>query len=322
MFKKVKKIIIPLLIVFIVIFSFQDKSNNFNFIEKNDLNPIKRNDLNLSIDTGFTSGRISENIDRMFMTDFIDINKALIQSDTYAICSMSSRSFGDFIRITDFNFSITDEATLEGIEVIVDDFSPVRLGITKVLYSSVRLVFSENIYGIEKSDSSSVSEFDINFYYSFGGASDTWSSGLTIANIKDTTFGVQISYFNNDRVVNRVFVDHIQIKIYYSISEEPPPDEDPLPDDECIADTIIRKSWMFGTIGIMFFLMVITLFLYLKTKEFLPILFVFLFSIIISIGSISIQLPFTPYFQIFFMLFQTIFFMLAALNYYNNKKRY
>jgi len=315
MLKNVKKIIVFILILFIVIFSFQNKNNNLNFIEKNNLNLIEKNNLNLSTDTGFTSGRISENIYRAGFGEFTNLNKALIQSDTYAICSMLGRRYGDFIRITDFNFSIEDEATLEGIEVIVDDFSPVFLPNT-ILYSSVRLVFSENIYGIEKSDNSDVGQFDIDFYYSFGGASDKWDSGLTIADIKDSTFGVQISYYNNDRFQNGAFVDHIQIKIYYSISEEPPLD------DEYIVDAIIFKGWIFGTIGIMFILMILTLFLYFKTREFISILLVFLFSIILGISSFSIQLPFTPWFQIFFVLFQSIFFVLTALNYYNNKKRY
>ncbi|QYW08121.1 hypothetical protein 15570_00024 [Lokiarchaeota virus WyrdV1] len=91
---------------------------------------------------------------------------------------------------------------------------------------------------------------------------------------------------------------------------------------ECEADAIILSAWIIISLSILIFLMVLTLFMYYSRKpiEFVPMLIIFLFSIIIGIGSISIQLPLTPYFQIFFMLFQTIFFVLVALDYYNNKK--
>lgn len=88
------------------------------------------------------------------------------------------------------------------------------------------------------------------------------------------------------------------------------------------AEAIILSTWIIISLSILVFLMTLTLFIYYTKKrmEFIPILIIFLFSIIIGIGSFSIQLPLTPYFQIFFMLFQTIFFVLAALDYYNNKR--
>jgi len=422
-YKNLKKIIVPILIVFIVIFLFQCKNNDFNFTIKNS--------LNLSADTDFTSGKISENIDRDNMAAFIrkTLSKALTQSDTYATCDIAAGYYGDFIRITDFDFLISDDATLEGIEVIVDNFSetdlpmpiiiddfsktnlPIPAALYEVQYSSVRLVFFESICSIEKSDDSNIGESDSDFYYSFGGPSDTWDSELTIDDVKDSTFGVQISYFNRDILPRQISVDHVQIKIYYSISEEGeeeknPPTFDTITEsadpleigatetininvyddsiilfvyieindvnysmsfisgdtysysewtpisigvkiyqihmiDECgninqttdlnitvirtinIADTIVNISWIFSTIGFMFVLMVLTLYFYLKIKSFLPILIVFLFSIVIGTSSLGgAFIPFTPWFQIFFVLFQTIFFALKALSYYNDKRGY
>ena len=91
---------------------------------------------------------------------------------------------------------------------------------------------------------------------------------------------------------------------------------------ECEADAIILSAWIIISILILVFLMVLMLFMYYSKKkpiEFVPILIVFLFSIILGIGSFSIQFPLTPYFQIFFVLFQTVFFVLTALEHYNNK---
>jgi len=91
---------------------------------------------------------------------------------------------------------------------------------------------------------------------------------------------------------------------------------------ECEAEAIILTGWLLMSILMLVFLMVLMLFMYYSKKrsEFTPILIIFLFSIILGIGTISIQLPLTPYFQIFFMLFQTIFFVLAALDYYYKKR--
>ena len=77
---------------------------------------------------------------------------------------------------------------------------------------------------------------------------------------------------------------------------------------------------------ILFNLIVFMLFFYFKISnknELLIILLIFLFSLIIGVISITENiLPFSPYLQIFFLLFQTIFFILTSLNYYNDKKRY
>lgn len=64
---------------------------------------------------------------------------------------------------------------------------------------------------------------------------------------------------------------------------------------------------------ILFILMVIMVYLYSKMRVFLPILVVFLFSIAIGITSLSTpNFPFSPYFQTFFIMFQSIFFLLTS----------
>lgn len=72
-------------------------------------------------------------------------------------------------------------------------------------------------------------------------------------------------------------------------------------------------GWMFATIGIILLMIFLMLFLYLKTREFIPILFVYCFSLLLGVISFSVsRIPFTPYIQIFFMLFQTIIFYLVC----------
>ena len=85
----------------------------------------------------------------------------------------------------------------------------------------------------------------------------------------------------------------------------------PFPDCECEAEAIIIIGYLLASIIFIILLMVLMIYCYVKIKKFLPILVVFLFSIVIGMLSFSgSYLPFTPWFQLFFMLFQTIFFYL------------
>lgn len=74
---------------------------------------------------------------------------------------------------------------------------------------------------------------------------------------------------------------------------------------------------------ILIILMSLMFFLYMKLKKpELLILVIFLFSLIIGIGALmNCNIPFTPYIQIFFILFQLSIFILTSLNYYKKKKR-
>jgi len=93
-----------------------------------------------------------------------------------------------------------------------------------------------------------------------------------------------------------------------------------IPVCESEIEAIILIGWMFASLLILVLLILLMLYLYTK-EEFEPILIVFLFSLFIGIMSLSlVNIPFTPWFQIFFMLFQTIMFFLKAFEYYYNKR--
>lgn len=84
---------------------------------------------------------------------------------------------------------------------------------------------------------------------------------------------------------------------------------------------IQNTPYIILSILILFGLIFLMLYLYVKTEDYEPILIVFLFSLIIGTMSLPIiNFPFTPWFQIFFLLFQTVLFLLKALEYYNNKR--
>ena len=71
---------------------------------------------------------------------------------------------------------------------------------------------------------------------------------------------------------------------------------------------------------ILMILMIIMTILYYRIKIYLPILVLFLFSLIIGFNSIIYEyIPFNPYFSIFFILFQSTFFIEISLQEYNNR---
>ena len=73
------------------------------------------------------------------------------------------------------------------------------------------------------------------------------------------------------------------------------------------------------TIILMIFLLILMIYFYSKTRVFPIILTIFLFSLIFGVYSLEIEnIPFTPYFQIFFLTVQGILFMLTALNVYTD----
>ena len=69
------------------------------------------------------------------------------------------------------------------------------------------------------------------------------------------------------------------------------------------------------------FLFALMIFCFLKLRIFVLILAIYLFSLIIGFNSFSESvIPFTPYLQIFFLVFQTIMFLLTAIQTFGNKR--
>lgn len=67
--------------------------------------------------------------------------------------------------------------------------------------------------------------------------------------------------------------------------------------------------------------MIIMVVLYTKVRIFLVILTVFLFSLVIGMSSLEqFDIPFSPYIQIFFLVFQSIFFLMTSIEVYYYKK--
>lgn len=84
---------------------------------------------------------------------------------------------------------------------------------------------------------------------------------------------------------------------------------------EVIDWTIVLQPFL--GVFVLIILMIIMIILYWKIRIWLAILIVFLFSLIIGINSLSLEyIPFNPYFSIFFILFQSSFFIMRSIEIY------
>jgi len=101
---------------------------------------------------------------------------------------------------------------------------------------------------------------------------------------------------------------------------------EPFPPTDIEAVAITNIGLMYAHIFILIFLLLLMLFLYLKSskelKEGLPILVIYLFSLLIGIKSFEHpHTPFSPLLESFFLIFQTVIFLLTAFNVYDNKMK-
>lgn len=65
------------------------------------------------------------------------------------------------------------------------------------------------------------------------------------------------------------------------------------------------------------FLLVFMVYAFIKIRRFLVIVVIYLFSLIIGLyGFSESNIPFTPYFQIFFIIIQSVFFLTFTLELY------
>lgn len=75
-------------------------------------------------------------------------------------------------------------------------------------------------------------------------------------------------------------------------------------------------------VGILIAFMILMIYCYAKLRIFPLILLITLISLIIGVISIELSYnPFTPYFQVFFILFQIVFFLKTSMDYFQLKKR-
>ncbi len=137
-------------------------------------------------------------------------DNAKASDDSYSSCSAAAVVQSHYLKATNFGFSIPAGATVDGITVEIE-----RHGGTTIGDIIVRLVDGN---GTVVGDNKLIATNwvgDLDTYYTYGGAADTWNASLDDTDINDLDFGVVLSVEDVQRY-NEAFVDHIRITIEYT----------------------------------------------------------------------------------------------------------
>lgn len=116
-----------------------------------------------------------------------------------------------YLRATTFGFSIPDGAIIDGIEARFERKAAAALHIEDY---SLRIVKAGSEQGDNKA--SAIVWPTTDTYKTYGGAADKWGLTWTVAQINAANFGVSISAVNWEETSCTAYIDHVQIRIYYT----------------------------------------------------------------------------------------------------------
>lgn len=131
-----------------------------------------------------------------------------------------------FLEGTNYNFNIPDDATIDGIEVVVN-----RMGEQNTFLGTTYGVRDYGIYLVKNVDGSPVVQISGNNKATsalwpelltpttYGSSGDLWGLILTPTDINNVNFGVALSVENTGLTKKMATVDYIQITVYYTVPQ-------------------------------------------------------------------------------------------------------
>ena len=124
-----------------------------------------------------------------------------------------SLNYTDYLVVKNFGFNLPEEAIITGINVDVQRND----GHSKGKDAAVRILKNNSIGILDKS--LSLSWGATNDYFSYGGVSDLWGETWSPGTINSPDFGFAISAqrFGGGLTATTLFIDHIQITVYYNM---------------------------------------------------------------------------------------------------------
>jgi len=161
--------------------------------------------------------------DRSGGNNWASVDNAKTQSDTYAYSNIDATGNSDWLRCTNFGFTISDipdNSTIDGIEVGMDKYG--ASGDDKIRDDALYLRKSSGQVGDDKATVDMWPNSDTDAYIAYGSSSDDWNSGLTDDDTRTNDFGIDLSAYNIHTSQRSARVDHIRIRVYYTEGEAPP----------------------------------------------------------------------------------------------------
>lgn len=120
-----------------------------------------------------------------------------------------------YLKASNFGFSIPEGATIDGILVEVERKKDV--GVLGAYDVEVKIVKSDGSIGSENKADISTNWPTSDAYASYGASDDLWSESWDYSDINNSNFGMVISAKGrNFDTPNDIYLDHIQITVYYT----------------------------------------------------------------------------------------------------------
>jgi hypothetical protein len=118
-----------------------------------------------------------------------------------------------YLKATNFGLSVPAGATIDGIEVQVEKLAELADDVSE---ENVKLI---DELGTAVGDNKAKGGYwsTSEGYVTYGGSSDLWSNTWSETDVNDSDFGVAI----NVTAEYTAYIDHIQIKVYYTESGTP-----------------------------------------------------------------------------------------------------
>jgi len=133
----------------------------------------------------------------------------LSSNNTYATVSMTDVQTSQYLKATNFGFSIPLNAIIKGIEVQIE----ARASSSSWFISDIKLVKESAPQYRTNHIAGDYTLSDM--YNSVGGATDMWSDQLNPIAINSSTFGVAFAMEGVTSFSSTISVDHAQMRVYY-----------------------------------------------------------------------------------------------------------
>lgn len=142
-------------------------------------------------------------------------SNAALSDNSYATSVLLLSQISNYLKATNFGFTIPLDASISGILVEVERSST---ALSAVIDNAVRIVKGGVIGNTDKSLAPTWPTSDA--YASYGGSADLWGETWTPADINLSTFGVAISAIAS-LLAATAQIDHVRITVYYTGSNRP-----------------------------------------------------------------------------------------------------
>jgi len=167
--------------------------------------------------TDWKSPGTCANVDRNGRNSWFNPDNAKLSDNSRAACDVGINTYGDWLRCTNFGFTVDDipsGATIIGIEAKIERQAE---EVNDIDDSAVYLRKTSGQVGDNKESDTYWTTSDVTA--SYGGSTDDWNAGLVDTDIvANNDFGIDISAYNADALFNRYArIDHVQIRIYYKM---------------------------------------------------------------------------------------------------------